>query len=166
MKTEQRSIRKLKKSKFFKRKHNNQQIKNCCISLNTYGQYQPIVVSVNQILCGTLIYQSAKVLGWKKIQVYDLGQLSDQKKKQIRYLDNKTFQLSSWKQDELKQLLMMLQTEDICKYGFTEEQAYLYVNDLTEQQQIKFQQSKETLDVCDIYYCQECGWQGTKQELK
>ena len=165
MKIEQVSIRKIKKSAFFKRKHDAEQIQLCCLSLKRHGQYQPIIVSEGQILCGNLIYQSAKKLGWKKVQIYNLGKLSQQKKKQIRFLDNHTFDLSSWKEEQLKQLLMSIQTCDIQNFGFTQQQAYVFINDLNDQD-ITISQMQKDLDVDDIYFCRQCGWQGTLKEIK
>lgn len=161
MKIEQRTISKLKKSKFFKRKHSEQQIKKACISLLEYGQYQPIIVSGNQILCGNLIYLAAKVMGMKKLFVHDLGEISDEKKKEIRYLDNKTFELSNWNEDGLKELLMSIDSLNLNEFGFSENQAYEYINDLSEQiEEKKINQLVQTFEQQKIYFCEKCGWQG------
>lgn len=153
----QMPLKKLKKSKFFKRNHNSEQIQYGCVSLERNGQYQPIIVSQNQILCGNLIFECAKKLGWKKVFVYDLGKISEQKKRQIRFIDNHTFQTSAWKQQKLKQFLMMLETNRLQDFGFDEEYAFSYVNDLGNEDLIK--QVKQNQNN-QIYYCQKCGWSG------
>lgn len=150
------SIKKIKKSKFFKRNHNEQQLQYGCLSLMKHGQYQPIVISGNEILCGNLIYDCAKKLGMKKVWVCDLGQISEEKKREIRFIDNHTFQTSTWKDQKLKQFLMMLETSRLQDFCFDEEYVFSYVNDLNDEDLIKqVKQKKE-----QVYYCQKCGWSG------
>ena len=151
------SIKKIKKSKYLKRKHNQEQIQFGCMSLQNHGQYQPIIVSNNEILCGNLIYQCAKILGWKKIWVYQMGELSEQKKRQIRFIDNHSFQTSSWKDDKLKQFLMQLDVQRLRDFCFDQDFAYSYINDLDEE---LIKQVKQKCQNQQIYYCQKCGWRG------
>lgn len=159
------SLKKLKKTKLIKRKHSKQQIQMCCKSLKKHGQYQPLVVSQNQILCGNLVYDAAKLLKYKKLSIIELGPLSEEKKKEIRFLDNRTFELSSWKDNALKQLLMMLDVQQMQDYGFSEEDSYRIINDL-DNDTIKVSDLEKDLGIKDTYYCIECGWQGTLQEIQ
>ena len=159
------SLKKLKKTKLLKRKHSKQQIQSCCKSLQKHGQYQPIIVSQNEILCGNLVYDAAKILKYKKLSIIELGHLSEEKKKEIRFLDNHTFELSNWKDNALKELLMMLDIEQMQEYGFTQDDSYRIINDLDDQS-IKISDLQKDLGIKDTYYCPECGWQGTIQEIE
>jgi phosphoketolase len=91
--------------------------------LLTYGQYAPIVVSDNEVLCGTLIYDALKRLKIKTVYIVQVGKLSEEKKKELRYLDNRTFDMSFWKDDALKVFLMGLDKEQLDDCGFTEREA-------------------------------------------
>ena len=158
------SLRKLKKTKLLKRRHNKQQIQKCCKSLQTHGQYQPLIVSENEILCGNLVYDAAKALKYKKLSVVELGKLSEQKKKEIRFLDNHTFELLNWKDNALKDLLMRLEVNEMQDYGFTEEDSYRIINELDDET-INVVDLEKDLGIKDTYYCPECGWQGTIEEI-
>jgi hypothetical protein len=43
----------------------------------TYGQYSPLVISGNEILCGTLVYDAMKRLKMRRASVVQVGELSE-----------------------------------------------------------------------------------------
>jgi hypothetical protein len=43
----------------------------------TYGQYSPLVISGNEILCGTLVYDALKRLKMRRAYVVQVGELSE-----------------------------------------------------------------------------------------
>ena len=99
MQIEEIALSKLRKTKLLKRKHSPDQMQRCVHSLMTYGQYSPLVVSENEILCGTLVYDAMKRLKMRRAKIIQVGHLSEEKKKELRYLDNRTFEMSFWKDD-------------------------------------------------------------------
>ena len=106
MEIQEVALSKLRKTKLLKRRHSPDQLDRCVHSLVTYGQYSPLVVSGNEILCGTLVYDAMKRLKMRHAKIVQVGELSDEKKRELRYLDNRTFEMSFWKDDELKMFLM------------------------------------------------------------
>ena len=152
-------IKSIKKSKFFKRRHTADQMNKCIHSLKTYGQYSPIVVSGHEILCGNLVYDAMKRLGFKKINIVQLGELSEVKKKEIRFLDNHTFDISSWNDIALKDLLMMLDVGDLPDYGYTKDETFALVNDLDVEER-KIADLENDLKLQPEYCCEYCGWTG------
>lgn len=162
MQIEQVKLSSLKKTKLLKRKHSKEQMQRCIHSLLTYGQYAPIVVSGNQVLCGTLIYDALKRLKNKTVYIVQVGELSEEKKKELRYLDNRTFDMSFWKDDALKIFLMGLDKEKLDDCGFTERQAQALINGFVDEGKTsKKKLLQELNEQPDTWYCQQCGWQGT-----
>ena len=136
-------------------------MEKCKLSIQAFGQYTPIVVSQNEILCGTLVYDALKKLKIKKTMIVQLGKIDEQKKKEIRYIDNRTFEMSFWK-EELKPFLMNLEKEkaEIC--GFSENEIENLINDFS--QEINVKSIKENITKNDkkeeTWYCPNCGWKG------
>lgn len=165
MKIEEILVSKLKKTKLIKRKHDKNQLEKCIHSISTYGQYAPIVISENEILCGTLVFDAIKKLKIKKVKVVQVGELSDEKKKELRYLDNRTFDMSFWKEEELKIFLMSLDKEDLFNCGFDELETENFINGFDgNSKTIKSKLLKELNKQPEIWYCPECGWQGIIEE--
>ena len=71
------ALSKLRKTKLLKRKHSPDQLERCIHSLMTYGQYSPLVVSGNEILCGTLVYDAMKRLKMRRASIIQVGELSE-----------------------------------------------------------------------------------------
>lgn len=165
MQIEQMALSKLRKTKLLKRKHSPDQLDRCVHSLMTYGQYSPLVISNNEILCGTLVYDAMKRLNMRRAYVVQVGQLSEQKKRELRYLDNRTFEMSFWKDEELKVFLMGLQKNELQDCGFKEDEVEQMINGFIEQGNIaKKSILKEQNTQPDTWYCPQCGWTGTITE--
>ena len=166
---EQIALSKLRKTKLLKRKHTNDQLQRCIHSIMTYGQYQPIIVSKNEILCGNLVYDALKRLKSRKAKIVQLGELSEQKKRELRYLDNRTFEMSFWKDDDLKVFLMELSKQQLQDCGFKEDQVEQMINGFNESgnsAKSKKNILNELNEQPDTWYCPECGWTGTIEEQK
>ena len=162
MQIEQVKLTSLKKTKLLKRKHSKEQMQRCIHSLLTYGQYTPIVVSDNEVLCGTLIYDALKRLKKKTVFIVQVGELSEEKKKELRYLDNRTFDMSFWKDDALKVFLMVLDKEQLDDCGFTEREAQTLINGFIDDGKTAKKKLLQDLNKQpDTWYCPQCGWQGT-----
>ena len=162
MQIEQVKLTSLKKTKLLKRKHSKEQMQRCIHSLLTYGQYTPIVVSDNEVLCGTLIYDALKRLKIKTVYIVQVGELSEEKKKELRYLDNRTFDMSFWKDDALKVFLMGLDKEQLDDCGFTEREAQALINGFVDEGKTAKKKLLQDLnEQPDTWYCPQCGWQGT-----
>lgn len=159
------ALSKLRKTKLLKRKHTSDQLDRCIHSIETYGQYAPIVVSGSEILCGTLVYDALRKLKMRRAKVVQLGELSEEKKKELRYLDNRTFEMSSWKEDDLKMFLMSLDKVGLRDCGFKEDEAENYINDITESVSVAKTKVLSKLDKeLETWYCPNCDWQGTMEE--
>lgn len=154
-------IKSLVVPEYCKRRHSSEQIRRCIQSLESHGQYQPIVVSGNEILCGVLIYKSLLKMKSRTIWVHDLGPLSDEKKKEIRYLDNQIFDIETWDEFKIKDLLTGLDRLGVEKAGFTDEEVELFVNHEEEDSPRK---SKRDSLFHDQWVCDHCGWTGTVKE--
>ena len=94
MEIQEVALSKLRKTKLLKRRHSPDQLDRCVHSLVTYGQYSPLVVSGNEILCGTVVYGARRRLEMRDAKIGQVGELSDEKKRELRYLDNRTFEMS------------------------------------------------------------------------
>ena len=151
------NIDELKIPEYCKRTHSSDQIKKCIEGLNANGQYQPIVISENEILCGVLIYLALKKQGEKTCIVNDLGPLSLERKMEIRYLDNQIFDIEGWEEENLKDFLMSLDTSEIDKYGFSTEEAERFINSESDEDDAVAQSVKVTQQ----WECENCGWKGT-----
>lgn len=131
----------------------------------TYGQYSPLVISGNEILCGTLVYDAMKRLKMRRAYVVQVGELSEQKKRQLRYLDNRTFEMSFWKDDELKMFLMGLEKDELQDCGFKEDEVENMINGFVQEgNSAKKSVLQQLNEQPQIWYCPKCGWQGTFQQ--
>ena len=166
MEIEEMALSKLRKTKQLKRKHSPDQLDRCVHSIMTYGQYSPLVVSGNEILCGTLVYDALKRLKMRRAKIVQVGELSDEKKRELRYLDNRTFEMSFWKDDELKVFLMGLEKSKLEDCGFKEEEVEQMINGFNEEVKSAKSAIKELNEQQDTWYCPECGWTGTVEEGK
>ena len=165
MQIEEIALSKLRKTKLLKRKHSTDQMQRCVHSLMTYGQYSPLVVSENEILCGTLVYDAMKRLKMRRAKIIQVGHLSEEKKKELRYLDNRTFEMSFWKDDELKMFLMSLEKNELQDCGFKEDEVEQMINGFLDEG-IKAKKTilQELNNQPETWYCPECGWTGNIQE--
>lgn len=166
MQIEEIALSKLRKTKLLKRKHSPDQLDRCVHSIITYGQYSPLVVSGNEILCGTLVYDALKRLKMRRAKIVQVGELSEEKKRELRYLDNRTFEMSFWKDDELKIFLMGLEKKQLEDCGFKEEEVEQMINGFNEEVKVAKSTIKEMNEQKDTWYCPECGWTGTIDEEK
>ncbi len=167
MEIQEIALSKLRKTKLLKRRHSKDQLERCVHSLMTYGQYSPLVVSGNEILCGTLVYDALKRLKMRRAKIVQVGELSEEKKRELRYLDNRTFEMSFWKDDELKMFLMGLEKSRLEDCGFKEEEVESMINGFYEEgAKAKKSVLKELNKQPDTWYCPECGWTGTIDERK
>lgn len=158
MNVEERDISSLTIPEYCKRHHSKSQISKCVSSLKKHGQYQPIVVSENEILCGVLVYKSLVSMKRDKIWVNDLGPLTEERKKEIRYLDNQIFDIEDWDEDRIKTMLMNLDTSKLDDFGFTTEEAEQFINDDPGEDQ------KKEKKVGTIWECESCGWSGKLED--
>ena len=154
MRIEERDIESLTLPEYCKRHHGDDQLERCVRSLERHGQYQPIVVSGNEILCGVLVYTALVKMGGKTVWVSDVGDIGEEKKREIRYLDNQIFDIEDWDANRLKQFLMELPNDDLDKYGFTKTETEALVN-------MDIPESKRDLSAWnDEWECESCGWKG------
>lgn len=166
MEIQEIALSKLHKTKLLKRRHSPDQLDRCVHSIITYGQYSPLVVSGNEILCGTLVYDALKRLKMRRAKIVQVGELSDEKKRELRYLDNRTFEMSFWKDDELKIFLMGLEKKQLEDCGFKEEEVEQMINGFNEEVKVAKSTIKEMNEQQETWYCPECGWTGTIEEEK
>jgi len=146
---------------YCKREHPQEQVERFIQEFEVHGQYQPIVVSDNEILCGALIYTAMKQAGRETCFVNDLGYLPLEKKKEIRYLDNQIFDIEDWDEDAIKKFLMNLDVSKLEKFGFSAEEADLFINVEAEEIKVK---NIASLNWIDQWECDHCGWKGTINE--
>lgn len=146
---------------YCKREHTQDQIERFLKSFKKHGQYQPIVTSENEILCGTLVYLALKQAGKPFCFINDLGSLPLERKKEIRYLDNQIFDVEDWESEKLKEFLMSTSVEELEKFGFTPEETEMYIN-LDEETPVLASDFKWN----GRYKCENCGWEGTEEEIE
>lgn len=153
MKPFEKNINELTIPDFCKRHHSKSQISRCVRSLKKHGQYQPIVISDNDILCGVLVYLASKQIGKDKIWAVDLGHLSEEKKKEIRYLDNQIFDIEDWDEERIKSYLMELDVSKLKDIAFTQEEAEQFIN-------LESEETARKARIDQIWECDSCGWSG------
>lgn len=142
---------------YCKRHHSKSQISRCVRSLERHGQYQPIVVSENEILCGVLVYLALQKMKREKIWVVDLGELPLDKKKEIRYLDNQIFDIEGWDDLRIKSYLMDLDTSKLEDVAFTQDEVEQIIN-MDPEEELK------KMKIESIWECDACGWSGKKPD--
>ena len=77
-------------------------------------------------------------------------------------MDNRTFEMSFWKSDELKMFLMSLEKEKLEDCGFNEQEVEEMINGFNEEgNAAKKSVLKELNRQPETWYCPECGWEGT-----
>lgn len=91
------------------KKHPEEQVKRIAASIEEFGFAQPLVVDKDNVLViGHGRLEASKSLGYGKVPVVRMDQLSDEQIKALRLADNKTAE-SDWDlplmQDELKNIL-------------------------------------------------------------
>lgn len=70
-------------------------------SIMLYGYQQPIVVDKDHVIVvGHTRYEAVKRLGWSEVPVY-ISNLSAEKAKEYRLVDNRTGEMTSWQHDAL-----------------------------------------------------------------
>ena len=143
------------------REHPQDQLDRFIREFEANGQYQPIVVSGNEILCGVLIYLAMKQLGKETCFVNDLGFLPIEKKKEIRYIDNQIFDIEDWNEEAIKKFLMSVDVGELERFGFSSEEADLFINVEADEQVIK---NIATSNLKDQWECEHCGWRGTPND--
>jgi len=152
----------LRKTSLLRRRHSRDQLDRCVHSLLTYGQYSPLVVSGNEILCGTLVYDALRRIKAKTARIVQVGELSEEKRRELRYLDNRTFEMSFWKNDDLKLFLMGLDKGFLENCGYREEEVEQMVNGFADEGgRAKRSLIRELNDQPEEWYCPKCGWKGT-----
>lgn len=84
-----------------------------CESLESHGQYRPIVVhkSTGHILAGNHTYQAAKALGWKKIAMTFVD-CDDEQALRILLVDNRANDLAIYDDNALADLLKELSASE------------------------------------------------------
>lgn len=88
----------------------------------------------------------------------DLGFLPIEKKKEIRYLDNQIFDIEDWNEEAIKKFLMSVDVGELERFGFSSEEADLFINVEADEQVIK---NIATSSLKDQWECEHCGWKGT-----
>ena len=88
------------------------------LSLETHGQYRPIVVqeSSNRIIAGNHTWKAAVQLGWKKIAATFIDVTDDQASR-IMLVDNRTNDIASYDDQALADLLIELANTEIGLVG-------------------------------------------------
>ena len=75
-------------------------------SIKQVGYITPIVVDENMvILAGHTRYEALRRLGTEKVRVIIAEGMTDEQKRKYRLLDNKTNELATWDNEELKREL-------------------------------------------------------------
>ena len=101
----------------------------------------------------------------RRAKVVQVGELSDEKKRELRYLDNRTFEMSFWKDDELKIFLMGLEKNELEDCGFKEDEVEQMINGFIDDgNKAKKNILQEMNNQPETWYCPECGWTGIIQE--
>lgn len=151
-------VYKLKKSKFLRRRHSRYQIDCCIKSLERYGQYSPLVVSGDEVLCGHLVLDCLKRLDIRDAFVVDVGDISLEKKKEIRYIDNQTFDTGDWNVENLNKVLLTFDVSLLNDLGFDTADIDEFVNETASDDLINRILGDDK--PVTIYECSNCGWEG------
>ena len=125
----------------------------------------PIVVDEDHvILAGHTRYKALKALGYDAAPCLVCEGLTEEQKRKYRYLDNRTFEMSFWKDDELKVFLRGLEKNRLEDCGFKEEEVEQMINGFNDEVKVAKSEIKEMNEQKDTWYCPECGWTGTIDE--
>lgn len=100
----EKDIKDIKPYKMNAKKHDQAQIDNVAQSIKQYGVIQPIVVDdTGEIIIGHCRYMAEKQIGMKSVPCIVLSGLSDEKKKKLRIIGNKTNE-SPWDTENITDL--------------------------------------------------------------
>lgn len=112
------------------RMHTEIQVKEFARSLEMFGQIRPIVVDGKyNIVCGNGLYLSAQSLGWAKVKVLVMNNLSEKDKKKLMIADNRIFELGVSNLEILDEFFKELQ-DDLVIPGYDESTLQMLVGDL------------------------------------
>lgn len=112
------------------RMHTEIQVKEFARSLEMFGQIRPIVVDGKyNIVCGNGLYLAAKNLGWTKVKVLVMNNLSEKDKKKLMIADNRIFELGVSNLEILDEFFKELQ-DDLVIPGYDESTLQMLVGDL------------------------------------
>ena len=141
---------------YCRREHTKDQIGRFTRHFKDNGQYQPIVVAGDEVLCGVLVWLGMKEAGATECLVNDLGaDLPLERRKEIRYLDNRIYDIEDWDAEALADFLMGLDEAHLDDCGFTAKEASAIVNgddvDLSPMPAVGLK---------DLWECDKCGWEG------
>lgn len=113
------------------RKHNENQIREFCRSLEKFGQIRPVVVDENNVVyCGNGLVAAAKSLGWEKIDVLRKTGMSEADKKKLMIADNRIYSLGYEDFDAINEMLEEIGDFDIP--GFDTESLEAMFGDVEE----------------------------------
>lgn len=112
------------------RMHTEIQVKEFARSLEMFGQIRPIVVDGKyNIVCGNGLYLAAQSLGWAKVKVLVMNNLSEKDKKKLMIADNRIFELGVGNLEILDEFFKELQ-DDLVIPGYDESTLQMLVGDL------------------------------------
>lgn len=112
------------------RMHTEIQVKEFARSLEMFGQIRPIVVDGKyNIACGNGLYLAAQSLGWAKVKVLVMNNLSEKDKKKLMIADNRIFELGVSNLEILDEFFKELQ-DDLVIPGYDESTLQMLVGDL------------------------------------
>lgn len=112
------------------RMHTEIQVKEFARSLEMFGQIRPIVADGKyNIVCGNGLYLAAKNLGWTKVKVLVMNNLSEKDKKKLMIADNRIFELGVSNLEILDEFFKELQ-DDLVIPGYDESTLQMLVGDL------------------------------------
>lgn len=112
------------------RMHTEIQVKEFARSLEMFGQIRPIVVDGKyNIVCGNGLYLAAQSLGWAKVKVLVMNNLSEKDKKKLMIADNRIFELGVSNLEILDEFFKELQ-DDLVIPGYDESTLQMLVGDL------------------------------------
>jgi hypothetical protein len=120
------SVKDLKKMKDNAKKHPAWQIERLVFSISTYSNKEPyllqplVVDEKNTVLIGNGRLEAIQQLQWSKVEVIVKEGLSEDQKKALSILDNKSIS-TEWNDDILAKDLPML-SEKAIETGFTEKE--------------------------------------------
>lgn len=140
-----------------RRHHSRRQVDACVHSLKTFGQYSPLIVSGNEVLCGQLVLASLKKLKFKTAFVYDVGELDESKKRELRFLDNHIFDAGSFDLLKLKDVLVGFDFDEVANTGFSVEEVNDFINDAEVL-------PSATASKAETEYECSCGWFGFRSD--
>lgn len=151
--------------------HSGEQIERIKKSIEDNGYVNPISIDKNnEIVMGTGRYLALMKMDPKKeIEVIDLSDLTPQKVKKLRIIDNQLSNLSPWDKDNLAMELKNIYTDIDDGYekimdemGFDES----LLDELNKKDQVGDEPKKDTAEksgsVKHKYTCPECGFTWSK----